>query len=265
MEPPHRFNFQHTGPEDAPAVIFLHGFMGDGGDWSEITEILSASFRCIALDLPGHGRTKSPGGEEAFRMEAVAGSILSFCRSRHLETPHVVGYSMGGRLALFLAARFARFFGRFVLESASPGLASESERRARRERDAALAHRLETGDYARFLSDWYDQPLFATMRNYPERFQHLLSSRAGRDPSGYAASLRMMGTGAQPSLWDDLDHLSRCRLIVGEKDAKFRQIAGDMQARNPSVTVSVVENAGHNVHWEKPEQYARLVRDFLAE
>ncbi len=87
-----------TGPGDAPAVLFLHGFMGSRSDWDEITARLAPDFRCLAVDLPGHGAAVGLP-DEAYTFEGTAAALVATLGALGIGRCRVVGYSMGGRLA----------------------------------------------------------------------------------------------------------------------------------------------------------------------
>lgn len=182
-----------------------------------------------------------------------------------LHRPHLWGYSMGGRLGLYLALHYPERFDKVVLESASPGLSTEAERMARREHDEALARRLETGPLADFVDFWFAQPLFASLYRYPEKLQALRSRRIQNDPHGLAASLRAMGAGVMPPLWDKLPSLSRPTLLIaGGRDSKFLGIGRRMRQLSDWLDFRQIDDAGHNVHFEKPHAVADVIADFVS-
>jgi len=251
------------GSEDGPAVLLLHGFMGSGEDWRQLAGLLGDRFRLLAPDLPGHGGTRIESGDAAYAMPEVARSIVGLLDYLGITCCSLVGYSMGGRIALFLALMYPGRFTRVILESASPGLETEKERAKRVKRDEDLARELETGDLAAFLDAWYAQPIFGSLRTHPA-FGGLLKSRLKNDPWMLAASLRLMGAGVQPSLWEELHNLRMPLLaLAGERDEKFRIIAGRMAQQCPSARVAVIPGCGHAIHVERPEAFASSVEDFL--
>lgn len=132
--------------------------------------------------------------------------------------------------------------------------------------DEKLAQELENGPLEKFIQKWYSQPLFESLKKDQTRFETLLRNRKQNDPFGLAESLRSMGTGTQESLWDKLKNLEPpTLLIVGEYDTKFQDIAQKMSAASDKVSVKRVAGAGHNVHFEKPKEYATLLENFLTE
>lgn len=260
----YQFHIIAAGAEGNPAVLLLHGFMGRGQDWREVMEGLGNQFYCLAPDVPGHGKTEVLEGEDAYTMREICEGLTVALRGIKQDKVDMIGYSMGGRLALYFALRYPELIRRVVIESGSPGIADEAERAARQEQDEALARRLETEPFEQFVREWYEQPLFATIKQDPERFAQLIEQRREQDPRELARSLRGMGTGAQESLWGELDKTPPTLLIVGEEDAKFKGIAAEMAMRMPKAEIATVAGAGHNVHFEAPGRYVELVNEFLS-
>ena len=266
MSNPYRFHWRSVGDESNPPVLFLHGFMGSCDDWRPIAEGLAIQFHCVAVDLPGHGETVIDGPGTLYRIEQCAEALVEWIKQKSIHHPHCVGYSMGGRLALYLAARHAEHFSSFVIESGSPGLNEESGRNDRRKRDKQLASRLEEESLEQFVGEWYEQPLFASLKTDPQRFVTLVHRRMRNNPHRLAISLRQMGTGEQPSLWNELASIGNpTLLIVGSADDKFDAIAQQMKHRNKQFQIAAIDGAGHNVHLEKPGQYISLLQEFFLE
>jgi len=260
-----RFHWRSVGDAVNPAILFLHGFTGSCDDWRPIAELLSDRYYSVAVDLPGHGGTTVDGPDTLFRIESCADALLAWMEQKSIHHPHCVGYSMGGRLALYLAARHRDHFTSFVIESGSPGLVDEAERAARRKSDEQLALRLEEESLEQFIGEWYEQPLFASLRTDPQRYVTLIHRRMRNNPHKLAISLRHMGTGAQPSLWDELSSIDHpTLLIVGQNDDKFKAIAERMTQRNNQFQIAAIDGAGHNVHVEKPGPYTATLRDFIS-
>jgi 2-succinyl-6-hydroxy-2,4-cyclohexadiene-1-carboxylate synthase len=252
------------GEAGAPAVLLLHGFLGSSADWSEVATRLEGEFYCLCPDLPGHGR--SAGLPGSYSMERTSRLLADLLDRNGVSRTHVVGYSMGGRLALFFALAHPERCRRLILESASPGLPTEEERTARRELDEARAAEIETGDFLAFLKAWYRQPLFETYRRHEGLLEQMIEERSDNSPREVARSLREMGTGSQPSLWDRLEDLRMPVLAVaGAHDGKFVEIAERMVLRMPRARTAVVPGAGHTLHAEKPEPFVNIVIDFLKE
>lgn len=267
-------HYQAWGNPKAQPLLLLHGFLGTGEDWRHIAHILSSDFFCLAPDIPGHGQTlptQHPLSQEAYTMPRVASTLVQFLDALVVprlmsqevlqQKPLLCGYSMGGRLALFLALHFPERFSGACILSGTAGLRTEEERQARQNHDEQLAQRLDTEPFSTFLEFWYNQPLFAPFKHHAA-FADILSTRIAASPSEAARSLRGMGTGAQPNCWDDL---SRNRLpiqfVTGEKDSKFVAIARELHACTPYSQHRVIPNVGHVLHHEAPEEVIRIIRE----
>lgn len=259
-------NYRTEGDPGRPAILFLHGFMGSAGDWREIVDVLRADFCCIAVDLPGHGRSIGLQEDADYGMEGAAHLLSDVLDSLGIEKAHVVGYSMGGRLALYFAIHHPRRCRRVVLESASPGLKHEADRAARIKLDDARARRLETKEYTTFIEEWYRHPMFVSLGNQDGLLESRIITRMQNSPPELARSLRMMGTGRQPPLWDRLGHVkSRVLTVAGALDVKYVEIAEQMSVLMPMTRTAIISNAGHVVHAEHPAAFRHLLRDFLTE
>lgn len=258
----HRFHYKVYGCRDRPVVLFLHGFMGDSTDFDATIDHLSDCFCCLAVDLPGHGQTIVEGDATLYTMPQTATAIVTWLEHLQISCCSLVGYSMGGRLALYLALHFPQRFPRAVLESASPGLRTDAERAERLQHDRELAEQLEA-DFPAFLSYWYSRPLFHVLRHHPA-FEQVQSRRSQNCPSELATSLRQLSTGLQPSLWDCLpQHTQPLLLVVGAHDRKFCTINQAMAACCPTAQLQIIPDSGHVVHLEQTQAFAATVQAFL--
>lgn len=246
-------------------IVFLHGFMGSKRDWEGIAASLSECCFCLVPDLPGHGGSAGRL-DQSWDMDSTARSLIALLDSLQIRESYLAGYSMGGRLGLYLALHYPDYFPKAVLESASPGLRTEPERALRVAQDEQLAERLQREDFPTFLQAWYRQPLFQSLQSHPG-FNDMLARRLENAPAALAKSLLEAGSGVQPPLWERLaGHKMPLLLVVGEKDVKFRGIAGEMQQVNPRVEVAVITGCGHNVHFENPQAFReQLVAFFCLE
>jgi 2-succinyl-6-hydroxy-2,4-cyclohexadiene-1-carboxylate synthase len=246
-------------------LVLLHGFTGSAASWQEVRVALESDFRIVNIDLPGHGQT-IVHNENDFTIQAAASSITHILSALGIRESHLWGYSMGGRTALFTALSYPEYFTSLILESASPGLKSEPEKAARRQADAVLAARAIQQGIEAFVDYWEQIPLFASQSNVsPDKRERLRAQRLGNDPTGLANSLLYMGTGSQPSVWDQLPGLTLPTLIMtGSLDIKFEGIGQAMHSLIPNATHITIENAGHALSFERPEESSRIVRAFIS-
>lgn len=259
-----RYNVEQRG--DGPPLLLLHGFTGSGRSWETVLADLSAHYRVLTIDLPGHGDTVMPDEPDRFTMQSVAADIDLLLHEIGYPEVLLLGYSMGGRLALYLAHHYPQRFPVLVLESTSPGLRTREEQEKRIASDENLAAYIESSGILPFVDYWEQIPLFATQygRVVPEERRRLRQQRLENHPAGLASSLRGMGTGIQPSLWPVLGTIDQpALLIAGHEDVKFAAIARDMAGMMPNAMLALIPNAGHAVHLEQPQAYAGQVLGWL--
>ncbi len=247
-----------------PPLMLLHGFTGCADSWSELQPALAPQFELIMPDLLGHGWSDAPPDPSRYRMEACIDDLAAILTVMGVPKTHLLGYSMGGRIALAAACRHPERFASVILESASPGLATEAEREARIASDNELADFIECEGVQRFVARWERMPLFASQSRLPPAARsRLRKERLANHAKGLANSLRGIGAGVQPSMWERMAALSIPSLIIaGELDSKFVDIATRMASIIAGSRLELVADSGHAVHLEQPEQFLRLVFDF---
>lgn len=238
-------------------LTLAHGFSQTSRSWADVVEILTGHgldpAGITAVDLPGHG------GSAAVRAD-LWGSAERLVAAGSTGT--LVGYSMGGRVALHAALRHRDAVERLVLIGATPGIADAAERRARRAADDALADHLEAVGVAAFIDEWLTNPLFAGLTDETAQRADRLRNTA----TGLSSSLRLAGTGTQEPLWNRLaDIACPVLLIVGAADHKFRAVADSMAELLPDATVAVIDGAGHSAHLEQPAATVQALLDWVAE
>ncbi len=257
--------YHYTDQGSGQPVILLHGFMGSTLNWNTIIPILERHNRVIAIDILGHGHSASPADFQRYSIEETASDMAVLLEILNAKPINLVGYSMGARIALYFALAYPHFMNKLVLESGSPGLETQIERSSRAASDDQLARFLLEAGIAAFVERWERLPLFASQARLPADVQaQQKAQRLQNDPVGLANSLRGMGTGSQPSLWEKLNKLTISTLLIaGDLDPKYCAIAARLAQMLPRATLQIVPDAGHNVHLEKQKVYLQLVQNFL--
>ncbi len=239
-------------------IVALHGFTGQGADFEPLRACLPTGAALSAPDLPGHGSRSLLRDLSAYSLPAHLAVISEAATAPQIT---LLGYSMGGRLALHWAIAHPERIRRLILVGASPGLATPAERDERRLADATLAEFIRSRGLEAFFRYWHNQTFFQPMLRLPkDRLDPILARRAQNDPEGLALSLENVGTGTLPSLWHRLKEVRfPVDLVTGEHDVKFTRIAHEMGARLPKARHSLIEGAGHAVHLERPSDLAMLL------
>lgn len=244
-------------------LVFLHGFTGSSKTWHNITPLF-VDYKIILIDLLGHGNTNSPVNSERYKMEFQLRDLDLLFKQLSLKDFALVGYSMGGRVALAYSCTYSAVVSILVLESASPGLRNEEQRSIRRMRDAALAERVVSEGIDSFVKGWEKTPLFSTQEILSDEVKSAVrTERLAQHPIGLANSLLGMGTGAQNSYWEEISELKNpVLLFTGILDAKFTEIAEEMVLLMPESEHKEIL-AGHALHVEKPVEFATIVNEYL--
>jgi len=257
--------FEEKG--SGPLLLLLHGFTGTGRSWLGLSARLSRCFRTVRLDLIGHGRTRAPEDPARYAMERAVADL--FALADWIEGPgrpfFLLGYSMGGRIALHAALQCPDRVRGLVLESASYGIPDPAERAERRQRDDELAALIEAEGVEAFVNRWERLPLFATQRALPsDVLRAQREERLSHSPRGLAGALKGLSPGRHDAVLGRLRALQAPVLIVaGEFDEKYAAAGRAMCQALPCARLEVVAGAGHNVHLERPREFEEVVAGFL--
>jgi len=248
-------------------LLLLHGFMGRGSSFGRHASAFAQWFRVVVVDLPGHGRSGIPPDFARASVERTADDLATILDRDGVGPAHVLGYSLGARVALRLAAFHPRMVRRLVLESPSAGIPTERERRARRAADAARADRLERDGIAAFVDEWEREPVFASQTALqPERAARLRAERLDNRPAGLAASLHGAGQGSMEPLHDRLAAILNPTLVIaGALDPVGWARAERVAAGIPGARLEILAGAGHTPHLETPAAFRSLALAFLKE
>lgn len=241
-------------------VTLLHGFTLSGASWDELVAKMPAGWKWIAPDLRGHGSAPTWPAT----MDDCAADLVALWNFLGIERSHVVGYSMGGRLALHVAVRLPERTRSLLTIGAHAGLDDEG-RAKRRRADEALAEQIERDGVEAFVRQWEALPILAGIkRRGPDFAAWLHGLRAGNQAGGLAASLRGMGAGAMEPLWDELEAIDLpCTFIAGEDDAAFMHAAVRLRHAVDRSRIRSVPDCGHSVQFEQPDATASILADHL--
>lgn len=237
----------------APWLVFLHGFSGDCREWQTVGEQLT-DFSRLYVDLPGHGDSAD------IRVSGFA-DVVALLRdtlfSYNILKYWLVGYSLGGRVAMMAACQGMPGLCGLVVEGGHPGLQSAASRDARRSSDGRWAQRFRQDDLHEVFRDWYQQPVFASL-SAAQRAE-LVALRSQNNGDTLALMLEATSLAVQPDLRDALNARAfPFYYLCGERDSKFRALAAELAAER-----HVIRNAGHNAHRENPADVAACLAQIL--
>jgi 2-succinyl-6-hydroxy-2,4-cyclohexadiene-1-carboxylate synthase len=241
--------------------VLLHGFTGSPRSWQRVARLLprdAVMFRPALLGHDGPGPSSVGPGGFAAEIERLALLI----RSAGLETAHLAGYSLGGRLALGLLLAHPELFSSATLIGAHPGLESPAERAERARSDARWRQLLEDDGIETFVDAWERQPLFASQQALPgDLLAEQRRERLAHDPRGLARALALLGLSQMPAYGSELARIRvPVELVTGALDARFTDLAAGMRRQLGDARASVVPGTGHNVVLERPAVVADALR-----
>ena len=299
------------GGASAVPIVLVHGFAQQASTWDDTARLLAdAGAECFGFELAGHGAGAcSAGGDPTERPDFFdlcfqARALLAFCRAVARDAgaaPVLVGYSMGGRVALqaaCLAADDLRGGGELdrtalrssaafaprgrdrrldaiaalILESAGLGPVDDAAREALRERNLAWAARVRDEGVSAFMDWWAGLPLFESQRNLAnDQRKRLRAGRLANDAESLALSFERAGAHAMPSQGESvraLCELSRRGIpvsyLAGELDAKYCKVLADLRAESQgAISCRIVPSAGHNIHLEQPEAFGAILEEVV--
>ncbi len=231
-------------------MIALPGFSQGPESWAGLARLTGSSRPWLCPELT------------ATTLPAAAAELEALCHEGALLD--LIGYSQGGRLALYAAARNVLKLRTLTVISAQAGF----EGRARSQRlraDEELAARIEREGSEWFAEHWAQLPLFAGLRQRrPELARQLGAARRRHDPAHLAAQLRGMGAAAEPPFWSRLDAIEVPTMVIaGAEDERYVAYARRLAQILPHCSLEIVPDAGHVVHLEQPERVARLLARHL--
>ena len=229
----------------------LHGFLGRGADWDAfrplLRELSGSEPQTPDLFAVPNSQTPEEWGREFAERVAEVDSA-----------PSIIGYSMGGRLALHAMLARPKLFRRAVLISTGLGFEDEERRAARKKADEAWAQRFETEPWEEVLSAWNAQDVFAGSPPMEKRIESLFNR------SALASALRHWSPAAHGPLVGRLPVIEgNVLMIAGARDAKYVKEAERAAAALPNGDVWIVPPAGHRVPWERPESFKDALRSFF--
>ncbi len=258
-------HYLDSGNLTSEILVLLHGFTGSSRDFLEMPEMILSRYQCLIPDLPGHGKTQVVSDKAAFSTSGQIYLLKQWLDPLTQGKVHLLGYSMGGRLALQFAARNSSHVKSLILVSTTAGIRNANARLARILSDRELARKILSSEPAGFLNSWLAQPLF---RGVSERGQKFIAQEVARrlpiQPFGLANSLKYFGGGVMPSIWHRLSEIRPATLVIaGSQDQKYSELATQLVSSLPNASLAILETS-HAPIIESPDVFWKQVAQFLA-
>ncbi len=250
----HRF----WGDPKNPTLIFFHGFMGTHNDFKCVIETLQKDYFCIAIDLPGHGFSRKflPTSAEEFD-DLILNTIDPYTLSDYT----LVGYSMGGRIALKLSKNLKP--SALALVSAKIFPLALQEQKKRFEIDKVHFLKLQDLPFLNFLTTWYNLPLFKTLKKNSNLHRQMIEERQKQSPKALVHTLKLVSPAvysAGPQILKDL----QCPLLycAGIEDVKYYQQIQEIKSKKKDLWLAAFSGASHALHLEQANSLAQTLKQF---
>lgn len=237
-------------------ILFVHGLGSSGRDWEKQVAAFSGNYRILTVDLRGHGRSDRPSGP--YSISGFADDLAALLRELSMAPVHLIGLSLGGAVALQLAADHPELIRTAVIVNSGPDLRPRTlAQRLQMLQRRMLIRTIGLRPFGRILG----KRLFPDAANaddlwmFEQRF-------ADNTPDPYLASLDAV---MRCDLTSRLKEI-RCPVLVVGADQDYWPISAKEAyvKQMPNARLAVIRNARHAVPVERPDAFNRVVRDFLA-
>jgi pimeloyl-ACP methyl ester carboxylesterase len=261
-----RLYFEETGT--GTPVIFVHEFAGDFRSWEPQMRHFGQRYRCIAFNARGYPPSDVPESPAAYSQHRAADDIRSVLDHLGIERAHVVGLSMGGFATLHFGFRHPSRARSLCVAGCGYGAEPEQRERFRTESEATAAF-IKSAGMTGFADKYAHGPTRVQFEN--------------KDPRGFAEFKRMLAEhdalggintqlGVQrerPSLYDLVDEMRRLSvptlILTGDEDWPCLTPAVLMKREIPTSALAVMPNCGHTINLEDPDQFNRIVNEFIVQ
>ena len=240
-------------------LLILHGFLGMSDNWKTLgTQFAKIGYQVHLLDLRNHGRSFH---SDIFNYEVMMEDVVAYCKFHHLTSIAIIGHSMGGKIAMFLATNHPQLVDKLIVADIAPkyykphhqdilaGLNAVdfSEKPDRNQVEAVLTNYIPDFGTRQFLmkSLYWKEPGQLAFRFNLESFNATIEHVGSALPENQIfgkQNLFIRGGNSRYILDTDLEHIKN---------------------HFPKATLETIPNAGHWLHAENPELFFEIVQRFL--
>lgn len=222
----------------------IHGFLGKMADWNALR-----MEQLQAVEI---------GSFSGSSMSIWAHQFNDYVERHMSSSPILMGYSLGGRLALHALCQKPSLWRAAIIVSAHPGLTQFDLKEERLRKDLVWAKRFEEEPWEQLMTSWNNQAVFSQDGFAPSRHEKLY------DRLQLANQLRSFSLGHQEDLREKIAALPIPVLwVIGEKDQAFCEVAKTVKLTHPLSKHLTIKQAGHRLMWAQPLKVKQVVEEFL--
>lgn len=240
-------------------ILCLHGFLGLPTDWDLIQSYFMVSPLAHQFEWRSVDYMKTPGLDPKNSFENWAKNFNQKIKVQFPRGPRVlVGYSLGGRLALQALKQEPDLYDRAIFISTNPGLQRDKEKQERIANDEQWAKKFLEYPWETLMREWNAQGVFKDSLSEPQRLE------ANYQRPLLAEALTAWSLAKQEDFRELIAQQSQKILWVsGEKDIKFASIAMDLKKRSPQIETEILPKASHRVLFDQPSELAQKMISFI--
>lgn len=246
-------------------LFFLHGFLGKSSDWAPLKSHLSLKDG-VRVFSPDYFKEPQLGPQHDFKTWAMNFNAWVESLGCAKEKNILIGYSLGGRLALHAYESRPELWSKLAVISANPGFNDDLEtfdpnsapRKERWLNDSFWAEEFLKAPWDLVLRSWNAQPVFGEGGKEPLRVEKEYSREH------LSLALTQWSLALQKNFRSFLSKSTdQVALYIGDQDERYMQMATDLKEKIPQLRIEVVEEAGHRILFDNPKRLAGKLARFI--
>ena len=245
-------------------VLLSHGFTGSHKSFEKVSSFLSSRFKVITVDMIGHGQSMNYEGKN-YTFDRSINDLNKILDSLSIKKINLIGYSLGGRLAMQFALRNTDKLSSLIICSASYGIEKKEDRKNRLLSDKKIVSMLQNKPIETFVKYWKNLDIWDSEKNLSvEKRNKINQIRLSQNKIGLALNLIYQGQGTQEFIGNKLKKIKIKSLIMyGSNDTKYKEISNEISKEIENSKLLMVPNSGHNIILENPIFVAQEIKKFV--
>ena len=258
--------FEETGT--GVPVVFVHEFAADHRSWEMQMRHFGQRYRCVTYGARGYPPSDVPEKPESYSQNRATDDILAVMDHLKIDKAHVVGLSMGGFASLHFGFRHPKRARSLVVAGVGYGAEKDQQARFKAEVEVVAKSLLSEG-MAAFAEKYAYGPTRVQFENKDPRGFAEFKKALGEHSARGSANTQIGCQGQRPSLYDLIDKMRALTVptlvLTGDEDWPCLSPALLLKREIPSAAMAVMPNCGHTINLEDPDQFNRIVGDFIVQ
>lgn len=258
--------YEETGA--GQPIVFVHEFAADHRSWEPQMRHFGQRYRCVTYSARGYPPSDVPEKAESYSQNRATDDIASVMDHLKIDKAHVVGLSMGGFATLHFGFRHPGRALSLVVAGCGYGAEKDQQSKFRSEVET-VAKTLKDEGMAKFAEKYAYGPTRVQFENKDPRGFAQFKKELGEHSALGSANTQIGVQGRRPSLYDLVDQMRALTIptliLTGDEDWPCLTPSVLMKREIPSAALAVMPNCGHTINIEDPDQFNRIVGDFIVQ